>query len=430
MNHVVSRKTSRGLFGAAALLVLIGTAEGRVLAHDEYPATLTFLGKGAMQKAGGYRPGNIVLSSDKLEGITKEPTYTNKPLYGRLPYSKGTVVVLDESADGSVSKLYVDANHDGDLTNDPPIVWERRKQKLPNGAEVLASNYFGKTEIRLDDQMASVDVYHFAPDYAPVQQGKLPKNALFFYADFGYTGKLTLGGKSYDILVYDMAGTGKMETSYLFVDRDGDGKFNARYEAFPLDKPFNVGGTTYQFQSAAANGSRLVLQQSTVQVAEIPLPPSLNPGKPALAFSRKTLDGQAVSFPGDYKGKLVMLDFWATWCGPCIGELPGLTKAYEKYRSQGFEILGISLDQKDMAQKVQAFLKDKNMPWAQVYDGKYWEADIAKLYDVHAIPAAFLVDGNTGKIVASGNDLRGEKLDGTLAKALAAQKAANGGNNK
>jgi thiol-disulfide isomerase/thioredoxin len=125
-----------------------------------------------------------------------------------------------------------------------------------------------------------------------------------------------------------------------------------------------------------------------------------------------------VNFPEDYKGKLVLLDFWATWCGPCRVEIPGLVKAYEKYKSQGFEILGISLDREKQGSNIEVFLMDNNMRWPQVYDGKFWDAEIAKMYGVDSIPAAYLVDGNTGKILASGNALRGEALDGTIAKAL------------
>jgi thiol-disulfide isomerase/thioredoxin len=117
-----------------------------------------------------------------------------------------------------------------------------------------------------------------------------------------------------------------------------------------------------------------------------------------------------------------MLDFWATWCPPCREEIPGLVAVYNKYHDQGFEVLGISLDKKDDAEKLATFTKDHNMPWPQIFDGKFWTAQVAVQYDVRSIPAAFLVDGDTGLIVAAGNQLRGEELDGTLAKALAKKK--------
>ena len=120
----------------------------------------------------------------------------------------------------------------------------------------------------------------------------------------------------------------------------------------------------------------------------------------------------------DFRGKVVLLNVWATWCGPCKGELPGLVKAYETYHSKGFEIVGISLDQEKQTDNLKKFLVDWKMPWPQIYDGKFWQAELAQLYVVNSIPAAFLVDGDTGKVIASGGSLRGELLELTLKKAL------------
>ena len=102
-----------------------------------------------------------------------------------------------------------------------------------------------------------------------------------------------------------------------------------------------------------------------------------------------------------------------------MGEVPNLAKVYEKLHPKGFEILGISLDQKDSIDKLASVTKDKNMTWPQVYDGKYWQADIAQLYAVNSIPRAYLVDGDTGMILANGETLRGDALEVTIEKALA-----------
>jgi len=129
-------------------------------------------------------------------------------------------------------------------------------------------------------------------------------------------------------------------------------------------------------------------------------------------FEAKDLDGKPLSV-SNYKGKVVLIDFWATWCGPCVNELPNVIKAYGKYHDKGFEIIGISLD--DSEPKLRSFLKDRNMTWVQYYDGSRWKNKLAQKYGVQAIPATFLLDGE-GKII--GRDLRGEKLDEALATAL------------
>lgn len=129
-------------------------------------------------------------------------------------------------------------------------------------------------------------------------------------------------------------------------------------------------------------------------------------------FAETDLDGKPMSV-GNFKGKIVLVDFWATWCGPCVGELPNVLKAYEKFHGKGFEIVGISLDS-DKG-KLTSFIKEKNMPWQQFFDGGGWKNKVSQHYSVNSIPATYLV-GKDGKIIAA--NLRGEALDQALAKAL------------
>lgn len=129
-------------------------------------------------------------------------------------------------------------------------------------------------------------------------------------------------------------------------------------------------------------------------------------------FNETDVDGKPVSI-ASYKGKVVMIDFWATWCGPCMGEFPNVLATYQKHHAEGFEIIGVSLDSDKDA--VTTFIKQKGVTWQQFFDGKGWSNKLAAQYGIESIPATFLLDGN-GVII--GEDLRGPELEAAVAKAV------------
>ena len=109
------------------------------------------------------------------------------------------------------------------------------------------------------------------------------------------------------------------------------------------------------------------------------------------------------------RGKVVMIDFWASWCAPCRQENPNVVKLYNQYHAKGFEIIGVSLD-KDKTNWIQA-IKDDQLSWIHVSDLQYWQNAVARLYGVNAIPQTYLLDKD-GKIIAKG--LRSEQLAAKL----------------
>ncbi len=126
------------------------------------------------------------------------------------------------------------------------------------------------------------------------------------------------------------------------------------------------------------------------------------------------VDGREVDL-AKLKGQVVLVDFWATWCGPCIAELPNVKRVYESYKDQGFTIVGISLDRSNAEQKLIDFVAKNNMPWPHHFDGKWWENEFAVKNGVKAIPAAWLFDQD-GKLVTK--SARGQKLEDEVQRLL------------
>lgn len=146
--------------------------------------------------------------------------------------------------------------------------------------------------------------------------------------------------------------------------------------------------------------------------------PRLKVGAVPFAFNAKDVMGKPVNL-GVYKGRVVLLDFWATWCEPCIAEIPTLVGAYKKFSAKGFSILGISLDQAGQRNNLINFTKANKMPWRHIYEGKFWASPIAQKYKVQAIPFNLLI-GRDGKIAAV--NVHGAALSTAISKALAKKK--------
>jgi len=135
-------------------------------------------------------------------------------------------------------------------------------------------------------------------------------------------------------------------------------------------------------------------------------------GRPAPGFTQADAEGKPITLSA-FQGSYLLVDFWASWCGPCRQENPNVVKAYRQYHSKGFSIIGISLD--DQKDKWLAAVKKDGLEWTQVSDLKGWENKVAVLYGIKGIPMNFLLD-KEGKIVAKG--LSGEDLEKKLAELM------------
>lgn len=323
-------------------------------------------------------------------------------LWGEIRLGTATYPVLLGIQPGGEPRLWVDVARSGQIGPDDELptrrgngyaYWQAELTATPEGAE---------------------------PFPYPIRL-RWPEGRGYLFLDGGnpHLGTLQLGDRSVTVVLVDGDITGQYGSrgDFYAVDWDGDGVIHAGrgdHERFAMDEPFTLEDASYIPEYVAPDGTYMIFEPAPYVAPKVPL----ISGSPAPDFGFEDhLSGDRVAL-SDLRGKVVLIDFWATWCPPCMDALPDLVDLYDRYSDQGFEIVGVSLDTDEGS--LQRVLDAYGLRWLQHWDGPD-DTEIAQLYRVSAIPALFLLD-HEGSIRY--RDLHGEELESAVAKLIAERAAA------
>jgi thiol-disulfide isomerase/thioredoxin len=374
----------------------------------------------------GYMPTSYPLVKEKPADIVKEPAYEGTVGYGAFRIGNGpnavTLFAVDETGTAEADqkgRLYVDLNRNGDLTDDGPGEWE--KTKVLDGVTI----YFAVVPVRISWG-------------GPLEETSTGEYRLFMYKRHGVpgfayakisgrVGQLELGDRQCPVVLAENSNDGiftvpakgdlTRKPVELYVDLDGDGTFKGVMssadgkefkspERFSLSEPFLIEGQWY-IGRPTISGDKLTLTPcdppgSDVAKAQQPVEvkPLLSAGTPAPDFTVSAPDGKPISL-ADFRGKILIIDFWATWCGPCQSAMPGLEKVHQAVRDQGVDVLSLNVfDDKESFDRWIADNAETKYHFTFGFDpaAKGDENSIAKgKYHVPGLPTMYVV-GRDGKV--------------------------------
>ncbi len=337
---------------------------------------------------------NFVAMKEKPKQLTRNARFGLNLSYGGL--NRSWILDGDEKQ-GYV--LYADLNANGNLADDSPLRFERREGKHTILVETSATEKVGENDQNYPVNM-KIEITR------TTQPGKTePKLALNLYSRTRRKGILHADGNSIRFTLTGAQGIYNSEHDLVSFDLNNDGELGPSESYAVREKQVNIGNHTFEFE-VDRYGRTLRLKR---RLEYVPSRPSLQVGTQAPEFMFTDID-RRVHRLSDFLGKVVLLDFWGIWCGPCVVEAPRLAATFHRLHERGFEIIGFHLGE-DTA-SVRKFIAEKKMNWTHAIEGE--NGTIHKLFRVEGWPTYYLID-KSGNILS--NSLRpGESLTKEIQK--------------
>ncbi|HET6373552.1 MAG TPA: peroxiredoxin family protein [Candidatus Polarisedimenticolia bacterium] len=358
------------------------------------------------------------LTRERPAAIVKQPDVSGNLLYGSIirrlagegPWEVGHYVpFMVRYSSGAGTDAWCDTNFNGDLTDDPPIglsTYPGRAQTRSFIVDLRWSARSGGREIPVDSKVRVV----LEPDTGGEEAPRYREQRVF-----GRLGTLRIGGKDHASVLLDGNGDGLYTKEFgdgLFVDLDDDHHLDVdRMSASfaPLGARFQMEDGAYEVLSVEPEGGELVY----TRLGDAPRQEPPSPGQPAPSFTYHDVAGREVRLT-DYKGRPVVIYFWASWCGACAGQAADLVQLYEKHRRQGLEILGVSFDLDREA--MSRFRQRHGQTWPTSFSGHMlWEDPVGRLYQARQTGMLWLID-REGRLEGSFTEVRmlADRLDRML----------------